>query len=73
MEPLEGIGVGEGPSLIKRLEMVGGVMREQGMATTRQLVHRAMAMFLSHYPDMDHEFLGEGWPPGLKTTVTPKS
>jgi hypothetical protein len=32
-----------------------------------------MAMFLSHYPDLKRELLGEGWAPGMRTTVTPRS
>jgi hypothetical protein len=32
----------------------------------RQLVHRVVATFLSHYPDMEREALAGGWAPGYE-------
>jgi hypothetical protein len=49
MQLLEGISVGVGASLVERIGMVGGVALGRGMAMARQPVHRAVAMFLSHY------------------------
>jgi hypothetical protein len=66
LELLEGMGVGEWSSLVEHLGMVSGVACEWGVAMARQLVHQVVAMFLSHYPDLDHELLGEGWPPGYE-------
>jgi hypothetical protein len=53
--------------------MVGGVARERGMAMARQLVHRVVAMFLSHYPDLIMSCSERDGLPGMKTTITPKS
>jgi uncharacterized membrane protein YjjP (DUF1212 family) len=60
---LEGISVDEGLSLVQHLGMVSGVARMQGIVMAHQLVHRVVAMFLSHYPHLNHELLGEGWAP----------
>jgi hypothetical protein len=43
--------------------MVGGVVHARGVAMARQLVHRVVAMFLSHYPKLNRKLLEEGWAP----------
>jgi hypothetical protein len=40
--------------------MVGVVARKRGVTMARQLVHRVVAMFLSHYPNMDREVFAGG-------------
>jgi hypothetical protein len=72
VELLEGIGVDEGSSLVEHLEMVGGVAHRRGMAMARQLVHRVVAMFLSHYPDLECELIKVGWAPGYEDHCYPK-
>jgi hypothetical protein len=73
VELLEGISVDEGLSLVERLGMVGGVTHGRGLAMARQFIHRVVAMFLSHYTDLDCELLGEVWATGYEDQYYPKS
>ena len=51
------------------MERVGSVsegVREQSLELARSVVHKVVAMFLLHYPKMEHGTLSGGWAPGYE-------
>ena len=57
------LGVPPGP-MKDRLELVAATARQQSMDTAGDAVRKVVAIFLSHYPDLDRVLLGQGWCPG---------
>ena len=57
---------GDAPTLSQRLALVVGRTREQALDMARDVVRKVIAMFLSHYPQMDHGALSGGWAPGYE-------
>jgi hypothetical protein len=66
---MAGLGVSLGPrtpeTLIEEVGRLPGVVRELELSTARRAVHRALAMFESHYQGLDHTTLSGGWAPGI--------
>jgi hypothetical protein len=66
---MAGLGVSLGPrtpeTLIEEVVRLPGVVRELELSTARRAVHRALAMFKSHYQGLDHTTLSGGWAPGI--------
>jgi hypothetical protein len=66
---MAGLGVTLGPmtpeTLIEEVRRLPGVVRELELTTAWQAVHRALAMFESHYQGLDRMALSGGWVPGI--------
>ena len=56
--------VGDAPTLSQRLALVVGKTWEQVLDMAQGVVRKVVAMFLSHYPQMDRGALSGGWAPG---------
>jgi hypothetical protein len=70
------LGVSLGPMMLETLiEEVGhlpSVVRELELTTAQRAVHRALAMFESHYQGMNRMALSDGWAPGISDTQCDK-
>jgi hypothetical protein len=51
--------------LIEEVGRLPGVVRELELMTARQVVHRVLSMFESHYQGLDRMALSGGWAPGI--------
>jgi hypothetical protein len=64
-----GLGVTLGPmtpeTLIEEVERLPGVVRELELTKARRSVHRVLAMFDSHYQELNRIALSGGWAPGI--------
>jgi hypothetical protein len=64
-----GLGVSLGPlmpeTLVEEVGRLPGVVRELELTTTRQVVHRVLAMFESHYQGLDRMALSSGGAPRI--------
>ena len=58
--------VGDAPTLSQRLALVAGRSQEQVLDMARNMVCKVVAMFLSHYPQMERGALSGGWAPGYE-------
>ena len=58
--------VGDAPTLSQWLALVVGRTQEQALDMARDVVRKVVAMFLSHYPQMDRGALSGGWAPGYE-------
>jgi hypothetical protein len=65
---MAGLSVSLGPVTPEMLIEVGSipsVVRELELTTARQVVHRVLTMFESHYQGLDRMVLSSGWAPGI--------
>jgi hypothetical protein len=59
------LGVAQGPEQARRLLLVPGRARELAMEQSGRVAQQMVGVILAHYPNLDKEVVGEGWPPGL--------
>jgi hypothetical protein len=66
---MAGLGVSLGPrmpeTLIEEVGRLSGMVRELELSMARCAVHRALAMFESHYQGLDSPVLSGGWALGV--------
>ena len=60
------LGVDVGTTLVERVGSVSEGVREQSLELACSVVHKVVAMFLSHYPKMERGPLSGGWAPGYE-------
>jgi len=59
------LGVALVPTQARRLLLVPGRARELAMVQSGRVAQQMVGVILAHYPNLDKEVVGEGWPPGL--------
>ena len=63
------LGVAQAPEQARRILLVPERAKELAMDQSRRVAQKMVGVVLAHYPNLDKEVVGEGWPPAVTPLV----
>jgi hypothetical protein len=63
------LGVAQALEQARQILLVLERAKELAMDQSRRVAQKVLGVVVAHYPNLDKEVVGEGWPPGLPDEV----